>query len=128
MIKDWEYRGLYHDDGSWTIRVEIQPDKLPKWAKDALLKYDLENGIIVNSIGCIRDLFMWNEYETWRKLEEVGLAREVGNAWNKQIRLAPGMREWIKKHQKKNKIKKSCGTKKGKMWALRKTRKNTRQS
>lgn len=122
MIKDWNYCGLYGDDGPWTVRVETQPDKLPKWAKDALLKYDLENGITFNSIGCLTDLFMQGEYKTWRKLEDVGLAREMGNAWNKQMRLAPGMRAWIKRHQKKSKVKKSRGKKNGRVWALRKIR------
>lgn len=98
MIKDWTYYGLY-GDREYTVRVTVQPDDLPKYAKAALLKYKFEGEIHYTKDGCSSDMFMKNQYKTWRKLEAVGLARERGNAWNKRIVWARGMKAWIKKQQ-----------------------------
>ena len=113
-IKDWEYRGLYNDGDSRTVIVQTQPDKLPAYAKKALLEFDYDDRIWYLGGGESRDKFLSENRKTCNKLEEVGLAREVGNAWNKRIRFAPDLYEWIEKEQKKQKRQKNKGKQKQK--------------
>lgn len=113
-IKDWEYRGLYNDSDPRTVVIQTQPDDLPKYAKKALVEFNYDDRIWYLGSGESRDKFLSEHRKTCNKLEEVGLAREMGNAWNKRIRFAPGLYDWIEKEQKKQKRLEKQKTKKQK--------------
>lgn len=99
-IKDWEYRGLYGDGRREDIRVQVQPDNLPESIKKILLEFNFDNSIKWLRDGESRDLFLWNHHSVFLLLENIGLARELGNAWNKRAFFAPGLRSWVRKAKK----------------------------
>ena len=97
-IETWKFYGRYHDDDSpeW-VYINTQPDDLPKYIKKELFKYDYEKMRTETSDGCAHDAFIYNK--VFHRLQDEGLVREVGNAWNTNIRWAPGMSEWIDKNK-----------------------------
>jgi hypothetical protein len=85
--RSWDYCGLYGDDDQ-VIDIITMPAELPDNLKQALKT--LYEGGATEFYGC--GVSMDDGYQ----LKDLGLARQVGNAWNERIMWAPQVHEWMK--------------------------------
>ena len=90
----WTWHGRYGDDSGDWLYLEKLPHELSDNLQKALRELHEKNkgARFERNVG-------YDSHKNGRRLQELDLIREVGNAWNTSIQFAPQVHQWLKENR-----------------------------